>query len=75
LRVGAQGQRVEMLQRALNERLKPAVELSVDGEFGPVTRAAVIAWQKSQELAPTGEIGLDAWKKLGLAEASFQPGK
>lgn len=73
LRVGSSGERVERLQRALNEKLavdNPA--LSVDGEFGPLTRAAVAAWQKANELLPTGTIDLPAWKKLGLTEEHFR---
>jgi beta-lactamase class A len=66
LKLGSQGPRVEQLQRALNERLKPAPELNVDGEFGPITRAAVIEWQKSQKMPETGEIDAAGWQALGL---------
>lgn len=71
LAVGSQGESVEKLQRALNQQLKPSPELIVDGEFGPLTQAAVIAWQKSQKVHETGEIDRAAWKKLGLAEEQF----
>ena len=66
LKIGSQGPRVEHLQRALNEKLKPSPELNVDGEFGPITKAAVVEWQKSQKQAETGEIDAGAWKLLGL---------
>lgn len=66
LKIGSQGPRVEQLQRALNEKLKPAPELNVDGEFGPITQAAVIQWQKSQKLLETGEIDSAGWQALGL---------
>ncbi len=75
LRVGSQGVRVEKLQQALNERIVPSPELTTDGEFGPQTRAAVIAWQKGQKTAQTGDVDMSMWKLLGLAEAEFQPKK
>ena len=75
LRVGSQGTRVEKLQRALNEKLVPSPDLNLDGEFGPVTRAAVTAWQKSSKLPETGEINLEAWKLLGLSADLYRPSK
>ncbi len=75
LRVGSQGIRVEKLQRALNEKLVPSPDLNLDGEFGPVTRTAVMAWQKSSKLPESGEINLDSWKQLGLASELYRPGK
>jgi len=73
LQLGAQGERVEKLQRALNEQLKPSPALTVDGEFGPLTQAAVMAWQKLKQQPSTGTIDRAAWKKLGLAEDEFAP--
>jgi hypothetical protein len=75
LRVGSQGTRVEKLQRALNENLVPSPELNLDGEFGPVTKAAVIAWQKGNKLPESGEINLAAWKILGLPADLYRPSK
>jgi beta-lactamase class A len=75
LQVGSIGARVEQLQEALNAQLKPSPQLTVDGDFGPQTRAAVIAWQKANELPTTGVIDQAAWKKLGLPPAEFQPAK
>jgi beta-lactamase class A len=74
LRIGSQGVRVEKLQQALNGALKLTTPLIMDGEFGPQTQAAVIAWQKSRQLPETGEIDLEAWKRLGIAEPEFQQG-
>lgn len=71
LSVGSQGEAVEKLQRALNQKLKPAPDLIVDGEFGPMTQAAVINWQKSQQHKESGEIDRAAWKLLGLPEDQF----
>ncbi|MFN0021190.1 MAG: serine hydrolase [Pirellulaceae bacterium] len=73
LRVGSQGKRVELLQRALNDRSAGSPELNLDGEFGPVTQAAVVAWQKSQKLPETGEINAEAWKMLGLSADQYRP--
>ena len=36
-----------------------------------VVRDAVIAWQKSVMLPQTGEIDLESWKRLGIAEPEF----
>ena len=56
----------ENLQRALNEQLKSATPIAVDGEFGPQTEAAVKVWQKSQKLPETGEVNEAAVKRLGI---------
>ncbi|HEX5034331.1 MAG TPA: serine hydrolase, partial [bacterium] len=75
LRVGSQGVRVVRMQRALNEKLSPSPELNPDGEFGPVTLAAVLAWQKANKLPESGEIDLEAWKLLGLSADDYRPTK
>jgi beta-lactamase class A len=75
LRLGSQGSRVERLQRALNEKLAPSPELNVDGEFGPITRAAVITWQKQSKQPESGEINLAAWQLLGLSADLYRPAK
>lgn len=36
----------------------------IDGNFGPQTRAAVIAFQKTKGLTPDGIIGPDTWAAL-----------
>jgi len=54
LQIGANGNLVEELQRTLNARLKPSPQLSVDGDFGPVTAAAVEAFQRDRKLKVTG---------------------
>jgi D-alanyl-D-alanine carboxypeptidase (penicillin-binding protein 5/6) len=73
LKVGSQGARVEQLQQALNKQLSPSPDLNPDGEFGPITKTAVIAWQKANKLPETGEIDRAAWQKLGLAEEGYRP--
>ena len=65
LTTGSSGWLVEALQRTLNERLTPSPKLTVDGEFGPATRDAVIALQKKHELDPSGVVDRATWKALG----------
>jgi NlpC/P60 family/Putative peptidoglycan binding domain len=38
--------------------------LAVDGEFGPRTRAAVVAFQRDHGLTPDGVVGKGTWGKL-----------
>lgn len=63
--LGANGELVEALQRTLNKRVGNGSLLSVDGDFGPSTKQAVIAFQRSQQLPPTGIVGPETWKALG----------
>ena len=49
LKVGSKGYAVKVLQSAL--RIVPA-----DGEFGPQTRAKVVAYQKARKLSATGIV-------------------
>jgi peptidoglycan hydrolase-like protein with peptidoglycan-binding domain len=69
VRVGSRGEAVEELQQKLNtDGATPA--LVVDGIFGPLTRAAVVAFQQKYGLAPDGIVGPLTWGKmdeLGLA--------
>jgi peptidoglycan hydrolase-like protein with peptidoglycan-binding domain len=57
LRVGARGEAVRALQRALGG-------LAADGSFGPRTQAVLAAWQKSQGLAPNGVVDRGVWDRL-----------
>ena len=63
--IGSMGPLVELLQRTLNASLSPSPELSVDGDFGAVTRDAVVRFQNEKHLPPTGEVGPETWKALG----------
>ena len=65
LRIGANGLLVEAVQRTLNERMSPSPNLSVDGDFGPMTQQALIKFQESKELKERGEVGPETWKALG----------
>jgi peptidoglycan hydrolase-like protein with peptidoglycan-binding domain len=52
---------VRSLQYLLNAR---GARLAVDGIFGPNTRAAVIAFQRSRGLSATGVVTASTWLKL-----------
>jgi len=54
LRPGDNGPAVEGLQRALNARLSPSPELDVDGDFGDGTKTALVRYQRSKGLPPSG---------------------
>ncbi|GAB4115139.1 MAG: hypothetical protein Fur005_23040 [Roseiflexaceae bacterium] len=69
IRYGSRGPAVEELQQKLNDNgATPA--LDPDGIFGPLTRAAVIAFQQQYSLDPDGIVGPLTWAQidqLGLA--------
>lgn len=65
LEKGASGDLVEALQRTLNEQAQPSPELSVDGDFGSATEAAVKAFQKAKKLEETGSVDSQTWQALG----------
>lgn len=65
LQEGSFGELVEALQRTLNARLSPSSNLSIDGDFGPATRSAVMRFQRENQLAETGIVSADTWKALG----------
>jgi len=56
MRLGDTGNDVEYLQGLL--------KISVDGHFGPGTKQAVLAFQKSHKLAADGIVGAGTWKAL-----------
>lgn len=60
LREGSKGDWVVKLQTLLN---MPVNER--DGDFGPKTKAAVVAFQKSNNLVQDGVVGTYSWKALG----------
>jgi len=53
---GSKGERVRWLQRILG--------ISVDGQFGPLTRGAVIRFQKEHQLIPDGIVGPKTFAQL-----------
>lgn len=65
LRDGSQGADVTTLQTLLQQHgFPPGV---IDGNFGPGTEAAVIAFQKSEGLTPDGVVGASTAQALGVA--------
>ncbi len=56
-RRGCSGPAVRDVQSALNRRMRPSPNLILDGEFGPATRRAVLAFQRKHWLVEDGEVG------------------
>jgi hypothetical protein len=56
IQYGSTGTYVQSVQRA--------VHVTADGKFGPITRAAVIAYQASHGLVPDGQVGPLTWAKM-----------
>lgn len=52
---------VRSLQYLLNAR---GARLAVDGQYGPLTRAAVLAFQRSHGLPATGVVNAGTWLRL-----------
>ncbi|HLY49351.1 MAG TPA: peptidoglycan-binding protein, partial [Solirubrobacteraceae bacterium] len=81
LEVGSQGPLVAALQRRLNEVL-PFSHLAVDGIYGPLTRAAVVDFQRHHRLLADGKVDVGMWARVfdapvlvfGDAAASGSPG-
>jgi len=59
LKLGSQGKEVKELQEFLG--------ISVDGDFGPKTEAAVKKWQSANGLKADGIVGPKTWDAMGLA--------
>lgn len=67
LKEGSSGPEVEKLQQQLKAKgFDPGL---IDGQFGPGTEAAVMAFQKSEGLAADGIAGAGTLTALGLASA------
>lgn len=58
---GSKCEAVKKLQQILNAK---GYKLSVDGDFGPATEAAVKAYQKANHLEVDGEVGEKTWASL-----------
>lgn len=59
LKMGDSGEDVKKLQTALG--------IAADGDFGPMTKSAVVAFQKKKNLYPDGVVGKNSWAALGVA--------
>jgi D-alanyl-D-alanine carboxypeptidase (penicillin-binding protein 5/6) len=71
LKLGANGPLVEALQTALNQKLNPSPNLSVDGDFGGMTEQAVARFRSENGLDAVGLVDSKVWDKLG--EISLDP--
>lgn len=58
LRQGERGDAVRELQRALG--------IEADGDFGPITKQAVLAFQIKHGLYPDGIVGRNTWAQLDM---------
>ena len=58
LKIGDRSEDVKVLQQALG--------LTADGDFGPVTKAAVVAFQKKKKLYADGIVGRQTWAALNF---------
>jgi len=65
LKLGANGPLVEALQAALNEKLLPSPNLSVDGDFGGMTQQAVDRFRRENGLEEIGLVDAAMWSKIG----------
>jgi peptidoglycan hydrolase-like protein with peptidoglycan-binding domain len=64
------GWSVLQLQERLNELLKQSTPLRVDGDYGPLTEAAVKEFQKLRELPVTGSVDDATSAALGFEDKS-----
>jgi hypothetical protein len=70
IRLGDRGARVTLVQ----QRLKAlGFRATVNGKFGPATKAAVLAFQRSRRLATDGVVGARTWHALGLDGSATTP--
>lgn len=58
LRLGVSGDAVRVVQRALG--------IAADGDFGPITKQAVLVFQKKHDLYPDGIVGKNTWARLDI---------
>ncbi|MFY9781158.1 MAG: peptidoglycan-binding protein [Candidatus Baltobacteraceae bacterium] len=63
---GSTGENVRTVQYLLNAQ---GASLTVDGDFGPLTAAAVVAFQSANGLAADGIVGDETWPVL-IADVS-----
>jgi lysozyme len=61
LKRGSSGEDVRRLQRLL---AAAGLDVVVDGDFGPMTEAAVRSFQAANVLEPDGIVGAETWKAL-----------
>jgi uncharacterized protein (TIGR02594 family) len=67
LKLGARGAAVRKLQLSLDTHLPRHLHIRPDGEFGPATERALIAFQRHRKLSPDGVAGARTLLALGFA--------
>lgn len=73
IRQGSRGAAVRDAQTKLNSAMPNATPLVVDGDFGPLTRTAVVTFQQQHDLADDGVIGPNTWAVLDNPPAPVHP--
>jgi uncharacterized protein (TIGR02594 family) len=68
IKLNDRGLEVRKLQLLLNSQF--ASGLKIDGQFGPSTHKALLAFQKSKGLTPDGQVGPKTRAALGLKPVS-----
>ena len=64
LHFGVTGPQVSKMQRALTARLQRPVPIT--SYYGPITRRAVMAYQRLQHLTVTGTVGVPTWHAVQI---------
>lgn len=67
-RQGSKGNCVKYIQQIVTA--SGAAKLTADGDFGPLTRSGVVAFQKSRKLVADGVVGPKTWKSLCAVKQS-----
>ena len=83
LQVGDSGEKVRLLQymlSVLSFHIPSIPPVSVDGIYGPATRAAVLAAQRRFNLPETGTVGAQTWNEIyaqyaGIENATLRDGE
>jgi len=65
LAIGSHGTAVVLMQRSLR--------VLADGDFGPLTRARVVAFQRAHHLVANGVVGTAVWRALGAGTRTYTP--
>jgi len=66
LAIGSRGTAVVVLQRRLGL-------LKADGQFGRLTRARVVTFQRARHLKANGIVGTSVWRALGAGTGTYTP--
>ena len=72
IRMGSKGSEVRKLQELLCQQ---GNKVSIDGEFGTKTRAAVIKFQRAKGITDNGIVGTKTWDALEKKNYRLYPGK